>query len=1736
MEDGAKSFSVILTAVVAGIGPVLLMTVGLVANGVANLIKMFQLLGGIFRKTGVDTGILGTQTDYMTQQQIEAAAVAASLNQSHSRLTQTFSVEAAALNSLTAAYQRAITAQRGFGAGGAVPTTSTKPKKYAKGVISVPGPKGKGDVVPAMLSPGEAVIPAKMAKKYGGLINAMISGKIPGYEDGNGVKGYTNFGAYIRESQNKAGNKSATSTGIDRAELIADLRLGKEKMMSPIIAELATQMGATTPAEITAMLDDSKTGPKLREFGRTAATGLADSLANGVGRVDDTELYDRADKSIKSAASKVFGATGKAQIQNIIDSPTTFTDTSQARVVGSSKSSTGLSRVDKDMGRKGVGKHSYLSSERKNMYGAVASHPMTQGTLPPGKVVFGHLTDSVKTTANQLIQTANKMGASVSTASQAALQRIKDGVIKIRGTIINATDYSANLVRQIYTETGATVVDKSTKGIADGAKAQAKIASPSRVTRKIGQDTAQGYIDGVQSGAGEARKAGRTTGRRVTKATGGPIVVEQTGTQMLPTATRKPRRAQRPQGSPGPVMYSPEVMYGPEQDPNKKPKKPGIISRTAKAIGPMGGMMAAGAIGGGVSMIPGLQGLGAAISIVGPLMMMLPGPIGIAVGAITALGLGVFAVIDNLNKANTAGVALARSMSATQDKIQAVSEVTGTVSATESRRLQTEALVSGNKIEPGGENFGKGFLESDAGKGLLADIATQKTSGVGDMAKNLAAQLSTYVAQGVMTSDQAQSIAIQLGTELKDYKLSTDIRANLTSIIGPNGENLEKDPLRVTAAITAINNDTAKSAMEAANTKQQNPVTPTVVGGAAVGAAGAAAAGMVATAAAASAGVSLFSAAGATALATGWTGVGLIAAGAIAVAGIAVAVADWTTIQAKNTKLVAQAVAAYSSAYEQNAGMVDVINQQYDKKLEQKEADLELATSESERLGILKEISTIEGDRATALDIQAQSQQELLDSMIAQKGTMDEGMYQSALRETAAQRYEDNPMLKAAADQALTDVSNIDTTDTVGSGRFSREVVNEDATRFQTILEMQVASGILDPTTTQALLAAAGTTEGLMTSYNVAVSTLGDQKTAELLQLANASGADGTTIDVLLQATAANPESFDGYVGALSSMRDIQAAGGLTIDINSGDGQAALEAAADTITALKAEEGEITLDVIQRVTGDDDIARAIANNADFQAMDKDQQISYVANYDAIMSLQGNEAMQAGFEQYLLNHKGATFSDYAAFLSGNAVTTGGGTGGSGKPENVLGTRPSGGGGGGPKEDSELAKYNKQLDKQQKALTVISLKEDKINKKFDERKKALEDIQKINQSISEQQKDQLDTAIALTSGDIASAARAVQAQRAKAAAFAQEEQMRALEKQRQDELDNVSANGTNRSALEDSIAELQAKVAQREYELSGTQRSGGGGGGGGGYKPAKPPDKPGWKYVWNDEIYGWEAIAVTPEATAGTTLTSGAPVAPDVSRLNTEDASAALDSFNARLTEWASKNKIITDGVVSTLGLTAEELKLFGTNTGLSVSDLKQKIIDMGGTVDETGNVSINGFKTTLENLATGIGSAAGKAGVPWEGIFRNLQELKDKAKTASGPVLTVAQQLWKATRAAGGSSTGPYPVATGGMISSRGVLYRAAGGGIPDFSAVGTDTVPAMLTPGEYVVSRPAVQNFGVKNLQAINSGKSLEGSSSVYNYSVTVNAGSNASADDIARTVIGKIKQVENTRFKGNRF
>ena len=196
LGDNTKKVIAIIVAAVAGLGPVLLMTFGLLMNGVANVIKFFAMLRGGIAKLNGQTNVMGAGFNYMTQEQIENAASSQQLHQTHTRLIEVFNVEKASVSALASSYNSLSTQMRSMasqnpglfagGMGGAKRAVSKLPptRKYKDGVISVPGPKGAGDVVPAMLSPGEAVIPTATTDKYRGLISAMFQDKVPGFMAG----------------------------------------------------------------------------------------------------------------------------------------------------------------------------------------------------------------------------------------------------------------------------------------------------------------------------------------------------------------------------------------------------------------------------------------------------------------------------------------------------------------------------------------------------------------------------------------------------------------------------------------------------------------------------------------------------------------------------------------------------------------------------------------------------------------------------------------------------------------------------------------------------------------------------------------------------------------------------------------------------------------------------------------------------------------------------------------------------------------------------------------------------------------------------------------------------------------------------------------------------------------------------------------------------------------------------------------------------------------------------------------------------------------------------------------------------------------------------------------------------------------------------------------------------------------------------------------------------------------
>jgi TP901 family phage tail tape measure protein len=198
LPDGIKKAIGIITIVVGGLGPLFLMTFGLLANAVANSVKGIQVLRKGYQQLAAGSTDAALKTQYLSQEELENISISNALYAKHQQLSSAYTLESAALTSLMSTYTKATAAMGSFAAtnpGMFMPRGGVLlPKKFAGGTTSVPGPKGAGDVIPAMLSPGESVIPTKQTQKYSGFINQIIQDKVPGFMAGR-VGAFPAFGA-----------------------------------------------------------------------------------------------------------------------------------------------------------------------------------------------------------------------------------------------------------------------------------------------------------------------------------------------------------------------------------------------------------------------------------------------------------------------------------------------------------------------------------------------------------------------------------------------------------------------------------------------------------------------------------------------------------------------------------------------------------------------------------------------------------------------------------------------------------------------------------------------------------------------------------------------------------------------------------------------------------------------------------------------------------------------------------------------------------------------------------------------------------------------------------------------------------------------------------------------------------------------------------------------------------------------------------------------------------------------------------------------------------------------------------------------------------------------------------------------------------------------------------------------------------------------------------------------------
>jgi predicted phage tail protein len=417
------------------------------------------------------------------------------------------------------------------------------------------------------------------------------------------------------------------------------------------------------------------------------------------------------------------------------------------------------------------------------------------------------------------------------------------------------------------------------------------------------------------------------------------------------------------------------------------------------------------------------------------------------------------------------------------------------------------------------------------------------------------------------------------------------------------------------------------------------------------------------------------------------------------------------------------------------------------------------------------------------------------------------------------------------------------------------------------------------------------------------------------------------------------------------------------------------------------------------------------------------------------------------------------------------------------------------------NEEIANYNYELEE-------IDEKEKEITKTFDDRLVALDQIREANAESVRQQKQQLTIAGALSQGDIAAAAAAVQEMRAQNAEAAQDRLQKGLEQAKENAILGVTNSlGLTRLQIEEKIKALKAQIRKEEEEVL----------------KIKQKDLEDTNKIIDAEKEKLTVAKLTKEE--WTKIKSGVDLAKTSGDAFDLAISNALTAAKALSKEWNEfKDKTVYLNIVQRYVSQAEAEEGVTTKEKTEKTDADKKTTSNQDTGSDALK-TLSQSKTTAEinnsvKKAVASGSSASKiANTMVAPLIASGVSTASALSTARYTGQAIAWQQQQDAKAK------IVKKSSGGMIPKR----FAIGG-----YAMGTDTVPAMLTPGEFVMSKYAVNNAGIDNMKAINSGASI--GDSVYNYQVSVNVKSDSNPDEIARVVMGQIKQVESKRLRGNRI
>ena len=1125
LSDGTKQIITRIVAIVGGIGPVLLMGIGLVANGIANLVKGISLLRKGYQFLTGSGRELGLSTQYLTSEQLESLSAAQSLHSAHQNLTSQFALETSAVLKLTTAYREAAAAAQSFAVtnpGMVKPGTASKlnrpkfgPKKFAKGGW-VPG-SGNKDTVPAVLMPGEFVVKKDAAQRNSQALETMNKGGQVHRSQGTPR---SNNGMEFRSGGSQSGKIAFAhiqeNVGVVQGnDLYKLLDLGSmDKMFDPLkiakefgldlsgiksTAIVAGDLGLPLDRTINGLLDKADleggqgvSGKQLKESLVQSIDDSSKTTADKKRRLARSMGINTRSKEGKSLADQMFDNI-KKQIETTIQDDATYSDkgknghrsfyTEGQQIVQKAASAVpglgGYVGVKKKIAQA----RQAISEVRMQFQDPLLRELKQRGIIegPDEKGKFKVLQGAFKG------QTISARIGSQNRAFSSELGRVLDGVVQEKTANGQTTRVEQKMLQDnfrkpptvapgmkrlpfggwvrraggtpSYGEQGVTPAMLTPGEFVMNAKS-AQANGPALQAMNMGgevkfrQDpTGPGYDPKLPSA--QDQKWSKTFQDNLLWSAKDPnnptaeersVAAEETNRQLgIKNKGNKLRQRVSKVGSAissrASSMSMPKIKTtsqatgtttsSPRPNQGYRPFQGAGAQNMAFAGFAVSGMMTAMSQGEGpaAKMAKSMEQYSYMLSLGMMALPMLSSKIGVLTVVLGSMAAAYMYMKVQIEKGAEEGKKLAQQMTVTSDNLKEMERITGKAGLSSiERERRTKGLQTINPIK---SDFGDTFIGTDLGKAMIS--AAEK--GGPDFAKNIGNQLSIYIAEGLISANDAESVAQTVADQLGDQSVALKINAQLMEIIGPNGINLLSDPISVRMKIlestTAENKKTIDQLTKQTEAAYKGfRVSNNPIGGQKMNAAGTVGAGMAAgagTGAGIGAGIgTLFGPAG-TAIGAGVGAVlGTVVGGIVAYKALVEQQAKAARMASKlasfqvtaNAEFMRQAVAmqdGLKAETKQRLDNIDRLKSELTKKLE-------ITKDAKERLAIEQKLRELDTRRGATVEQGQQGQQDI-QRQIMQSYNSIETMYNNAVSDTVRgnieessesalkKKYEDSPLL-----------------------------------------------------------------------------------------------------------------------------------------------------------------------------------------------------------------------------------------------------------------------------------------------------------------------------------------------------------------------------------------------------------------------------------------------------------------------------------------------------------------------------------------------------------------------------------------------------------------------------------------------------------------------------------------------------------------------------------------------------